>query len=131
MSKIGTSFLDLNYLDDLASRNISINQLDPRAKVFITFIFILTIVSFGKYEVSSLLPFFLFPAIMISQGELPCGYFGKKLLLLLPFAFFVGIFNPMFDSTPMLQVGSIAISAVDILYFYHSPIYSYRWRAAP
>ena len=117
MAKCSTTFLDINYLDTLASRNTSISQLDARAKVFVTIIFVITTVSFGKYEVSSLLPLFLFPVVMISRGELPCLYLAKKLLLLLPFAFFVGIFNPLFDTEAMLQVGPLAISGGWLSFF--------------
>jgi cobalt/nickel transport system permease protein len=110
MSKSGTTFLDLDYLDNIASGNTIIHRLDPRAKVLVTIIFIVTTVSFGKYDISPLLPLFLYPAVMVSLGELPFGYLGKKLLLLLPFAFFVGIFNPIFDSKIMLQAGPLMIS---------------------
>lgn len=117
MAKSGTTFLDLDFLDNIASGNTIIHRLDPRAKVLVTVIFIVTAVSFGKYDISSLLPFFLYPAVMISLGELPFRYLRKKLLLLLPFAFFVGIFNPIFDSTAMLQVGPVTISGGWLSFF--------------
>jgi cobalt/nickel transport system permease protein len=110
MAKGCTTFLDFNYLDTLASRNTCISRLDARAKVFVTLVFVITTVSFGKYELASLLPLFLFPAVMISLGDIPCFYLAKKLLLLLPFAFFVGIFNPLFDTAAMVQAGPLIIS---------------------
>ena len=117
MAKAGTTFLDFNYLDTLASRNTTISHLDARAKVLVTILFVITTVSFGKYEVSSLLPLFLFPAVIISRGELPFLYLAKKILLLLPFAFFVGIFNPLFDTEAILHAGPLVISGGWISFF--------------
>ena len=38
-----------------------IHRLDPRTKVIATFTFIVTVVSFPKYEVAGLIPFFYSP----------------------------------------------------------------------
>ncbi len=111
MAKNGSSFFDLNQLDILASGNTVIHRIDPRAKVLTTLLFIIFTVSFCKYEVSPLIPFFLFPAITISLGELPVRYILQKILFLFPFILFMGIFNPFLDTTPMTQVGSHTVSA--------------------
>ncbi len=88
----------------------SIHRIDPRAKVITTIVFIITIVSSGKYEISSLLPFFFFPAVMVSMGGLPVRYIARKILLLSPFIIFVGIFNPMFDTAPFINIGNFTVS---------------------
>ena len=110
LSRIETAFYDLGRLDLLAEKNTPIHRLDPRAKVVATLVFIVYVVSFDRYEVSRLLPFFLFPAFLIGMANLPFGYLLRKLLLVSPFVIFIGIFNPFFDRVIILQIGGLNIS---------------------
>ncbi|MFA5517547.1 MAG: cobalt ECF transporter T component CbiQ [Desulfuromonadales bacterium] len=110
MAKIETAFLNLGALDALAARRTPLHRLDPRAKLVATGVFILAVVSCGKYEISALLPFFVFPLTLLIVGDLPPVFLLKKLLLVAPFAVLVGIFNPLFDRQVMLQLGSLEIS---------------------
>lgn len=110
MAKIDTTYFDLGSLDALAYRKSPIHSLDPRAKLITTLIFIVTVVSFDKYTLSGLLPFLIFPLYLFVRADLPTTQILKKLLIALPFAFFIGIFNPFFDQEPMLQLGPLTLS---------------------
>lgn len=110
MAKIESAFFDIATLDRLASRDNPLNRLDPRAKVVTTLLFVVTVVSSGKYEVSALLPFLLFPCTLIAVADLPPGYLLKKLLIASPFALLVGVFNPFFDPAPQLQLSGFSVS---------------------
>ena len=110
MVSIDGALLDFKRLDNLANGDTGIHRLDPRAKVLATLVFIVTVVSFGKYELSAMVPFFVFPAAMIGVGNLPAGYIAKKIALLCPFALMVAIFNPVFDRTVLVHLGSVGIS---------------------
>lgn len=110
MAKLETAFLDLGALDALAGRDTPLHRLDPRAKLVTTFLFILTVVSFGKYEIAALLPFLLYPATLIALGELPAGMLARKLLWVAPFAVLVGLFNPLLDRQILLHLGPVGIS---------------------
>ncbi|MRR14721.1 cobalt ECF transporter T component CbiQ, partial [archaeon] len=117
MRDIVRSFNDLNYLDFLSSGDSVLHRLDPRAKLFTVVAFIITVVSFPRYEISSLLPFFFFPAVMIPLAGIPVRYLLRKCLLLLPFAVLIGIFNPIFDQHPMLFLGPVSLSGGTISFF--------------
>ena len=110
MAKIESAFFDIGTLDRLASRENRLSRLDPRTKVVTTLVFIVMVVSSGKYEVSALLPFFLFPCTLIAMADLPLDYLLKKLLIAAPLAFFVGVFNPFFDHSTQLQLNGFAVS---------------------
>lgn len=110
MANIDGAFLDFKFLDRLAGGDTAVHRLDPRAKILVTIIFIVTVVSFGKYDLSALFPFFIFPAAMISVANLPAGYIIRKVLLLTPFILFIGIFNPLFDREVLVRIGSLGIS---------------------
>ena len=107
---INQSYFDVGYMDTLAAGNSPLHRIDPRVKLITTIAFIAAVVSFNKYAVTDLIPFFCFPIILIISGGLPAGYIFKKVLLISPFAVLVGIFNPVFDSSIMYHIGSVGIS---------------------
>jgi cobalt/nickel transport system permease protein len=110
MAKIDKRLFQIGTLDELASGESPLHRLDPRAKLLTTLIFIGTVVSFGKYEVSALVPFFIYPLVLVSIGELPFFFLAEKVLLVAPFAFFIGIFNPLIDRSVMIHLGTIPVS---------------------
>ncbi|WP_298439290.1 cobalt ECF transporter T component CbiQ [Geobacter sp.] len=117
MAKIETTFLDFTYLDLLAEGETAVHRLDPRAKVLATAVFIVVVVSFGRYAVAPLVPFFLFPAVVVARGNLPAGFLARKLLFVLPFVLLVGILNPLFDRETALTLGPLAISGGWVSFF--------------
>jgi len=104
------NYFDVGYMDTLATGDSHLHRIDPRAKLITTVVFIATVVSFDKYTILNLMPFFCFPIILILWGGLPAGYILKKVLLISPFAILIGIFNPVFDRTVIYQIGEIGIS---------------------
>jgi cobalt/nickel transport system permease protein len=108
--KIDRAFYDIGHLDTLADGDTLLHRLDPRAKLLTAVVFIFIVVSYDKYEIAGLLPFFLYPAMLIGLGDLPLGYLLRKLLIVSPFIIFIGIFNPWLDRTVMVQLGPLGIS---------------------
>lgn len=117
MPKIDSAFFDIGYLDTLSYQDTPIHRLDPRSKLIVTLVFIVTIVSCDRYEISGLLGFFIFPVVMIARGNLPVGYLLKKLLMVAPFAFFVGVFNPLFDREIVISFQAFDISGGWLSFF--------------
>jgi energy-coupling factor transporter transmembrane protein EcfT len=97
MAQIDSQVFDIGYMDRLSRLDTPVHRLDPRAKLLTTLVFVVTVVSFGKYEISALLPFFLYPVVLAAVGEIPLGYLLKKIAVVSPFAIMLGIFNPFFD----------------------------------
>jgi cobalt/nickel transport system permease protein len=110
MASIDGALLDFKRLDRLAAGGTAMHRLDPRAKVLATLVFIVSVVSFGRYELSAMIPFFIFPAVIIGLGDLPAGYLVRKIALLCPFALVVGMFNPIFDRTVLMQLGPLDVT---------------------
>ena len=110
MASIDGTLLDFKRLDRLASGESAMHRLDPRAKLLATLVFMVSVVSFGRYELSAMIPFFIFPAVVIARAELPVGYLVRKTALICPFALLVGMFNPVFDRGVLLQLGPLEIT---------------------
>lgn len=108
--KINTTIISINHLDDLSRQETPIHRRDPRAKVITTLIFTIAVISFGKYELSALLPFMIYPVVMMTIGNIPIRTLVNRMILVAPFAIFIGIFNPFFDHHPVHIVGQVAIS---------------------
>jgi len=116
VSSIESALFDIRGLDLLAAQDTPIHRRDPRAKVLTALVFIVTVVSFNKYDLSGLMPLFLYPVVLIALGNLPPGQLIGKLLAASPFALVVGVFNPFLDRTVLMQIGSVHISGGWISY---------------
>lgn len=103
-------FLELATLDALAGGRSAIHRLEPRAKVVTVAAFAVLVASFGRYDVARLLPFALFPAVLVTLSDTPARYLLKRVLAALPFVLFVGILNPFLDRAPALAVGGLTLS---------------------
>lgn len=110
MAGIDGTMLDFKRLDLMADGDTAIHRLDPRAKVLATAVFVVSVVSCGKYELATLFPFFLFPVFMIAAGRAPALFLAKKIVVIIPFAVMVGMFNPLLDRQVMLHVGALGVT---------------------
>ena len=104
------SYSGAGVLDRLSYRDTPVHRLDPRAKVVATMLFVVAVVSFPRYEVLSLFPFFLFPVLVAALGDIPAGLVAKRVAAVSPFAVCVGMFNPVFDPGTV-AFGGASISA--------------------
>jgi cobalt/nickel transport system permease protein len=105
------TYFDIGRLDRLSYRDTCIHRLDPRAKVIATMLFLITVISFPNYEVAALIPFFLFPVLLMAVGEVPAGFILMRVLLVSPFALLIGIFNPFLDTRIVGVIAGIPVSA--------------------
>ncbi len=104
------SAFNLGHLDTLAYSDTVIHRLDPRAKLLATLAFIITVVSFPKYELAGLMPFFMFPVLILALGGIPAKFILKKVFVVSSFALFIGIFNPLIDRQTVLIIRGLPIS---------------------
>jgi cobalt/nickel transport system permease protein len=102
---ISNSLYNLRLLEDLAAGKTFIHQLHPLVKILTTVIYLTVVVSFGKYEIGSLLPLLLYPVLVLTLAELPLQPLLRRLLFLEPFVIGLGILNPFFDRQPYWLYG--------------------------
>jgi len=117
MPSIDGAILDFKRLDLLAFGDTPLHRLDARAKVIVTALFVMLVISHDRYELATLFPFFIFPVAMIAAGNLPFVYIVRKILLLCPFVIVVGIFNPAIDRTIVLHLGTLPVSGGWLSFF--------------
>lgn len=110
MSSVAAGLSALDRLDRLARLDTPVHRVDPRAKVVTTLVFVVCIVSSGKYDLLGLLPFALFPVVLATEAGLPLGFLGRLLLIASPFALVMGAFNPIFDREVVAYIGSVPVT---------------------
>lgn len=69
MPDLRSRFHELGALDQLSRLDTPLRGIDPRAMLLTVALFVLVTVSFGKYEISALLPLLFFPLALASLGR--------------------------------------------------------------
>jgi cobalt/nickel transport system permease protein len=110
MTRIDVAIGDIDALDRLAAGVSPVHRLDPRAKLIVTALFLLTVVSYQKYDVVELTPLFLYLAVLMALGQIPALVIARYLLLACPFAVLVGGFNPLLDRQTIAHLGPLAVT---------------------
>jgi len=100
---------DMRILDDLARKETVIHKVHPLVKLLTTVSYLMVVVSFGKYDISGLLPLLIYPSMIFALAELPLKPIFMRVLLVSPLIIGIGILNPFFDHQIFL-VGGIEIS---------------------
>ena len=110
MSSIKDRLRIFDRLEDLSQNDSPLHKLHPTAKIAAVTLYIITVVSFPRYEVAALLPMFLYPAILMSISETPYSAIFKRVLAALPFALAAGIGNLIFDRDTAFQTAWLSVS---------------------
>ncbi|MBF0464675.1 MAG: cobalt ECF transporter T component CbiQ [Nitrospirae bacterium] len=103
-------YFNLGFIDKLAYKDCFMQSIDPRVKIITTAAFTIVVVSYSKYELTGLMPFFLFPMVCSSLGDVPLKYVLKKLLFFSVFPLLIGIFNPLIDTKPVFFFMNTSVS---------------------
>jgi len=110
MNKTESALRQLREMDELAAGHSPVHALHPLAKLLSTIAYIAAVLSFGKYQLSSLVVMVLWPVLLFQLSGIPVRSCFYKLRFVLPLVMAVGLFNPLFDRAPLLNVGGVAVS---------------------
>ncbi|KNZ40681.1 cobalt ECF transporter T component CbiQ [Acetobacterium bakii] len=110
MSTITDSMNTIHSLEELADGNTIIHRLHPLVKLITTLLYLVLVISFNQYDVTGLMVFAFYPVILMALGEIPYKPLLKRLLIALPFSFFAGISNIIFNQNLAFMVGGIPIT---------------------
>ncbi|MDR2494901.1 MAG: cobalt ECF transporter T component CbiQ [Spirochaetaceae bacterium] len=102
---------EIDRLERLALGNSPVHRLHPRAKIIGTFVFILAVVSVPAGRVSALMPFFLYPAVLMPLSDTPLKPLFLRLLVALPFSLMGGLSALFLFREPVFALGGLTITA--------------------
>jgi cobalt/nickel transport system permease protein len=110
MADIYSKNRDLYSLELLSRGETVVHRLHPGVKLLSTLIFLVTVISFDRHALGRLFPFFLYPSVLISLGELPLPLFFRRSCLALPFCLFAGLSNLFVEQDAAFYLGSVPVS---------------------
>ncbi|MGN0999519.1 MAG: energy-coupling factor transporter transmembrane component T family protein, partial [Faecousia sp.] len=110
MDKLSQAQSELREMDALAAQDSPVHRLHPLCKLLVTICYIVTVVSFPKYDFSGLTVMVLYPVLMFQAAGIPVRTCFYKLRLVLPLVCAVGLVNPFLDHTPMLRLGMVTVT---------------------
>lgn len=110
MNQAEKAFRELQDMDELASQDSPVHRIRPGVKLLVTVAYILTVVSFSKYDIVGLFFMILYPMIGYQLAMIPISTCFKKLWVVMPLVCAVGVLNPFFDRETMMTIGSVAVS---------------------
>jgi cobalt/nickel transport system permease protein len=117
MSDIKKSMAHIAALEELAQLNSPIHRLLPIVKFIFTVIYLIIIISYPPGSISGLLPFFTFPIIIMTIGDIPIKPIMTRLLLALPFPLFTGIWSIVISRNIVFYIGFFGITDGMISFF--------------
>lgn len=110
MALFDESIYELGRLDRFALDDTPVHRTDPRIKVLTTIVFLICVVSFGRYSVLALLPYALYPVALATRGRVPLPWLASRLVAAAPFAILIGMFNPLLDRSVIMELVGLGIA---------------------
>ena len=101
---------EIDRLERLSSGSSPIHRVHPKAKIITTAFYIVTVISFPRYDISALLPFLLYPAVLMSLSGTPYKPLLFRLLVALPFSLMAGVSNIFLIPETALTIANTEIS---------------------
>jgi cobalt/nickel transport system permease protein len=110
MSKLKEAMFKISSLEELTHKNTAIHRLHPCVKLFSTILYLIIVISFAPVEISGLLPFLLYPVMVMAVGEIPIGPIFSRLMIAMPFSLLAGVSNMLVSREVVFFLGSLAIT---------------------
>ncbi len=101
---------ELDAMERTARRQSPLHSLDARAKLLVSVVFLVTMLSVPLLRLSELLLFAVFPIVTAAMGGLNFGTVFRRSLIVLPFVAFIGVFNLFYDREPVFRIGMLVVT---------------------
>ncbi|MFB3890440.1 MAG: cobalt ECF transporter T component CbiQ [Phycisphaerae bacterium] len=86
-----------NYIDHFAQGDSPVHRLDGRAKLLAVLAYTAVLISFGRYEVTTLVPMAALPLVWLAAGRVPMWFALRRVLVLSPFVAMLCLAGPLYD----------------------------------
>lgn len=110
MSDIRSKINMLYSLEQLAEEDSVIHRLHPSAKILVTVVYLLCVISGPRDVLHVLLPFLFYPVVMMSVAQIPFSIILKRATAALPFCILAGTSNLILDREVATRLGMIPVT---------------------
>jgi cobalt/nickel transport system permease protein len=111
MDQMTSAMLEMADMDELSRMDSFVHRRHPLSKLLITIIYIFAVVSVGSDDLTGIVPLVLYPILVFQLSGIPVKTCFYKLRVIIPIVCAVGIWNPILDRTPALQLGRFVITS--------------------
>lgn len=111
MSKIERAIKEINDLGQTSDRKIWINEINPTVKLFVTVLYLVITVSFPNNSLQTLLSMAVYPVFIYISADISFIKAVYRMRIVLPLVVLMGIFNPIFDRTPVTVLNGMIITS--------------------
>lgn len=110
MSDLSARVHEIRALENLSGGKTVIHMLHPSTKLLSALVFIIAVVSFGRYDFVRLTPYLFYTFVMMALAELPYKLLLSRILIALPFCLFAGAANVFLNREIAVTIGAVAVS---------------------
>lgn len=105
MNKINSAIYEMENVSQMAEQDQWMNRIHPLVKFLLTLMYIVTVVSFDKYQLAGICSMAVYPLVIFLLGDISFREALHRLRIVLPVVCIVGIFNPFFDREVVTYLG--------------------------
>ncbi len=103
--------LELFHDVEIQARRRQDSQIHPLARLLVTLVFIVTTISFGKYQMTALFGMLVYIILKTIVEDIPVVSMLKRVKVIILMLLLIGIANPIFDRTVVTTIGSFTITS--------------------
>ncbi|MDO4518987.1 MAG: cobalt ECF transporter T component CbiQ [Eubacteriales bacterium] len=111
MNQMTNAMLELANMDMLAKQDSPVHRRHPLVKLLVTIIYIVTVVSYSKNQLTAIIPMIIYPIFLFQLSGIPLKTCLYKMRFILPLVCAVGIWNPFIDRVVVMQIGRVPITS--------------------
>lgn len=110
MNDIDKSLFNMNNMDEMSLNNTILHRVHPFAKLIVTILYIIFVLSIDKYDIGGHLPFIFYIIIYFILSDIPFGALFKRSLIAIPFVLGIGIFDLILNKKVFIDLMNIKIT---------------------
>ena len=111
MNKAETILREMKKTDDAAGGNSPVHRFSALSKFAVTLVYLVTVMSFGKYDLPGTVWMLVYPAVMFPLSGVSFTAVMYRLRAVFPLVIGTGLLNPLFDRRPFMKVGGLSVTA--------------------
>jgi cobalt/nickel transport system permease protein len=97
-------------LEEMASGDSWVHRLHPLAKLWVTAVYVVAVVSVGRLNYAALSIYFFYPALLIPLSGVNAGALIRRVLPALPLVLLAGLSNVFLEPSIMMTFGALQVS---------------------
>ena len=110
MNRAEQALYELKQTDELAAMDSPVHRFSALSKLLVTLVYLITVMSFHKYDLTGVFMMALYPYIVFQLSGLSFAMCLHKMRYVIPLVALIGVFNPFFDREIILKAGPLALS---------------------